>query len=241
MKSTGDASPRPERGAVAAGIASRAGQIGVVFALIALLLFGAAGTIDWAWGWVYLAIYVASVAVNAWSLRADPGLIAERGRPADSAPTWDKVLGGLWAAAEFLALPFVAGLDVRLGWTGEVALVWHLAGAAVFAGGLGLFGWAMVTNAYFSTASRIQRDRRQTVCRNGPYRFVRHPGYTGTILQSIGAPLLLGSLWALLPASVAIACMTARTWFEDRMLRAGLPGYPEYASEVRHRLVPGIW
>jgi protein-S-isoprenylcysteine O-methyltransferase Ste14 len=175
------------------------------------------------------------------SLRAGPGVIAERRRPADSAPTWDKVLGGLWAAAEFLALPLVAGLDVRLGWTGEVALVWHLAGAAVFAGGLGLFGWAMVTNAYFSTASRIQRDRRQTVCRNGPYRFVRHPGYTGTILQSIGAPLLLGSLWALVPASVAIACMTARTWFEDRMLRAGLPGYPEYASEVRHRLVPGIW
>jgi protein-S-isoprenylcysteine O-methyltransferase Ste14 len=35
--------------------------------------------------------------------------------------------------------------------------------------------------------------------------------------------------------------MTARTWFEDRMLRAGLPRYQEYASDVRHRLVPGIW
>ena len=111
----------------------------------------------------------------------------------------------------------------------------------MFAVGLELFGWAMVVNAYFSTVARIQRDRGQTVCREGPYRFVRHPGYAGAILESLGSPLLLGSAWALLPAVVAIGCMSARTWLEDRMLRAELPGYVEYAGEVRWRLVPLIW
>ena len=79
-------------------------------------------------------------------------------------------------------------------------------------------------------------------CRvEGPYRFVRHPGYAGAILESIGSPLLLGSVWALLPAATAVACMAARTLLEDRMLLAELPGYAEYASEVRQRLVPLAW
>jgi protein-S-isoprenylcysteine O-methyltransferase Ste14 len=212
-----------------------------MFALIALILFAAAGTLDWAWGWVYLAIYLASVAINAWYLRRDPELVAERGRPSESMPAWDKVLSSVWAASEFLLLPLVAGLDVRFGWTGPVAVGWHLLGALVFACGLALFGWAMVTNAYFSTVARVQEDRGQRVCRAGPYQFVRHPGYAGTILQAIGGPLLLGSLWALVPGLIAIGAIAARTGFEDRMLRAGLAGYADYARDVRYRLVPGVW
>jgi len=226
---------------LAAGIAARAVQIGVMFLLIALLLFGGAGTLDWGWAWLYLAIYLASVAVNAWFLRYSAELVAERGRPAEPMHTWDKWLGGLWALAHFIALPLVAGLDFRFGWTGPVDTIWHVLGAAVFAAGLALFGWAMIVNAYFSRVARIQRDRGQVVCREGPYRVVRHPGYAGTILQSIGAPLLLGSAWALLPAVAAVAFITARTWFEDRMLRAELLGYAEYALQVNKRLVPLVW
>lgn len=234
-------SPRPAPAPLAAGIAARIGQIAVMFALIVLLLFGAAGTLDWAWGWVYLAIYVASVGINAWFMRRNLELVAERGRPSESMPAWDKVLSSVWAASEFLLLPLVAGFDVRFGWTGPVAVAWHLLGATLFAAGLALFGWAMVTNGYFSTVARVQDDRRQHVCRSGPYRFVRHPGYSGTILQSIGGPLLLGSPWAFLPGLVAIVSITLRTRFEDRMLQAGLAGYAEYAGGVRYRLVPGVW
>jgi protein-S-isoprenylcysteine O-methyltransferase Ste14 len=138
-------------------------------------------------------------------------------------------------------LPLVAGLDARFGWTGPIGVALHLAGAVLFAGGLALFGWAMVANAYFSTAARIQDDRGHTVCRDGPYRFVRHPGYVGTIFQSVGTALLLGSAWALIPAAVAVVAITARTVFEDRMLREELPGYAEYARDVRYRLVPRLW
>jgi protein-S-isoprenylcysteine O-methyltransferase Ste14 len=138
-------------------------------------------------------------------------------------------------------VPLVAGLDLRFGWTQGLADWWNLGGAIVFAAGLELFSWAMMANAYFSTAARIQAERGQTVCKNGPYHFLRHPGYLGAILQSLGIPLLLGSFWALVPGVVAAALMVVRTSFEDRMLQSELTGYSEYAREARFRLLPGVW
>jgi len=41
------------------------------------------------------------------------------------------------------------------------------------------------------------------VCDTGPYRFVRHPGYAGSMLPLFGIVLALGSLWTLIPAAVA--------------------------------------
>jgi len=99
----------------------------------------------------------------------------------------------------------------------------------------------MIANAYFSTAVRIQSDRGQTVCRRGPYRFVRHPAYLGFTLQSVSTPVLLGSLCALIPGMAAAALMIISTSLEDRMLQVELPGYRDFVQEVRHRLVPGIW
>ena len=142
---------------------------------------------------------------------------------------------------QYIGLPLVAGLDARYAWTGSLDVAWHVLGAALFGVGLGLFGWAMITNAYFSTAARIQSERGQTVCRSGPYRFVRRPGYSGTMLQSLGVAVLLGSAWALLPGIAAVGQMVLRTGLEDQMLQVELPGYPAYVRDVRHRLVPGIW
>jgi protein-S-isoprenylcysteine O-methyltransferase Ste14 len=88
---------------------------------------------------------------------------------------------------------------------------------------------------------RLQSERDQTVCRAGPYRVVRHPGYAGTMLQSLGAPLLLGSVWALLPCIAAAGLMIIRTLLEDRTLQAELPGYRAYVRDVPARLVPGLW
>ena len=204
MNTAAGVPPAENHPSTAAGIAARALQIGLGFGFLAVVLFLAAGRLDWPWAWVMLGIYVVSVSINsALMFRTSPETIAERGRPKEMRD-WDKVVSGLWALAQFLLLPLMAALDVRFGWTGEVSTLWHVAGAVVFGAGLGLFGWAMVTNAYFSTAVRIQTDRGQTVCSSGPYRLVRHPGYAGTILQSLGIPLLLGSWWALIPGIVAV-------------------------------------
>jgi hypothetical protein len=157
--------PHPD---IARGVAARAAQIGLMFAVLAVILFGAAGRLDWVWGWVYLAIYLAGTLVNAWFLlRRDPELVAERGQPGEM-PGWDKALGGLWSLAQFVLLPLVAGLDERFGWTGQVGLAWHVAGVIVFAAGLALFGWAMITNAYFSTVARSSPSAARPSAGRGP-------------------------------------------------------------------------
>ena len=75
----------------------------------------------------------------------------------------------------------------------------------------------------------------------GAYRYMRHPMYAGTILMGIAIPLALGSWWALVPGLLLALTFVGRTVQEDRALRQGLPGYAEYAQQVRYRLVPGIW
>ncbi len=226
---------------VTGGIIARAGQILFVFVFLGLILFLGSGNIRWTAAWVFLGISVLSVAINSiFMLRTSPETIAERGR-AKEWQDWDKLVSGLWAGVQYLLLPLVAALDQRFGWSGEIGIIWQGVGALVYALSLALSGWAMIRNAYFSTAARIQTDRGQQVCRSGPYHFLRHPGYAGFVLQSPSIAILLGSVWALIPAIVASGLMIIRTILEDRMLQAELPGYDEYAQDVRYRLLPGIW
>jgi protein-S-isoprenylcysteine O-methyltransferase Ste14 len=99
----------------------------------------------------------------------------------------------------------------------------------------------MMTNAYLSSQSRLQNDRGQVVVQEGLYRFVRHPMYLGVIAGFVGLALVLSSLWGMIPGAVIVGLFVYRTFREDRMLKDGLPGYPEYAEKVRYRLLPGIW
>jgi protein-S-isoprenylcysteine O-methyltransferase Ste14 len=99
----------------------------------------------------------------------------------------------------------------------------------------------MLTNEFFSRDVRIQEDRGHAVVSDGPYRLVRHPGYAGFIVATLATPLVLGSLWALIPAALATAGLVVRTALEDRTLKEELDGYREFAQQTRYRLLPGIW
>jgi protein-S-isoprenylcysteine O-methyltransferase Ste14 len=57
----------------------------------------------------------------------------------------------------------------------------------------------------------------------------------------VGIPLLLGSLWGLVLSPLFALLFAIRTTIEERTLRAGLEGYSEYTSQVRYRLLPGVW
>ena len=227
-------------GDVRAGVNKRLKQVGVMLVGVAVLLFAPAGDLAWVWAWVLLALYLAGILITgSMLLRDHPETIAARAE-ATGQRGWDRVVGGLWALA-MMATLVVAGLDVRWGWSAPLMLDLHLVGAAGFGGGLGLFMWAMRSNAAFATVSRIGAAGEHRVCSSGPYRWVRHPGYIGAVVQAFATPLLLGSLWAFIPGIVAALAMVARTALEDAMLRAELPGYALYSEHVRYRLVPGLW
>ena len=226
---------------LAAGITSRAEQILIMFIIMGLELFLGSGKLTWTWAWVFIGIGLLSLSINAvFMLRTSPETVAERGRPKE-VKDWDKLVGGAWLLGQYFLLPLVAALDIRFGWTRELATLWHVLGAMVYGLSLGLTGWAMITNTYFSTAVRIQADRGQQVCTTGPYHYVRHPGYVGFFFQALSVPILLGSIWALLFAIPAGVLMVIRTAIEDRMLQEELAGYKEYAREVKYRLLPGVW
>ena len=76
---------------------------------------------------------------------------------------------------------------------------------------------------------------------SGPYRVVRHPGYTGAIVAAAGVPLALGSRWCFAPFAVMTVAFLIRTAYEDHMLRAELDGYDAYAAATRWRLLPFVW
>jgi protein-S-isoprenylcysteine O-methyltransferase Ste14 len=76
---------------------------------------------------------------------------------------------------------------------------------------------------------------------DGPYRYVRHPGYTAMIGYLVCSGLALGSWLSLLPLPASVAFLLHRTRLEDRVLAEELEGYRDYAQRVRYRLLPGIW
>jgi protein-S-isoprenylcysteine O-methyltransferase Ste14 len=223
------------------GILKRAGQILVMFFILGLELFLGSGQLNWKAALAYLAISLASVAINAvFMLRNSPETVAERGQPKE-VKDWDRWIGGSMLISQYVLIPLVAALDYQYSWSRDIRVAWQVLAAIGYALSLGLTGWAMISNAYFSTAVRIQADRGQQVCRSGPYRYVRHPGYVGFFFQALCVPILLGSYWALLFTIPVWILIIVRTTLEDRMLQRELVGYQEYAQEVKYKLIPGIW
>jgi protein-S-isoprenylcysteine O-methyltransferase Ste14 len=233
------ASPKVRRAIVKWTVQSGLGLVGY-----GLVLFLAAGRLDWTWGWVLLGIVAGVLAGQPLIMvLINPGLLLERGKGITDkgVKTWDRWIAGLAAGVFPIASWVVAGLDVRFVLTGPIPLAYHLGGLLVTLLGYALFLWAMACNAFFAEGIRIQEERGHTVAQNGPYRYVRHPGYVGAILAQVATPVLLGSPWALIPGIVSGALFVVRTYLEDRTLRKELPGYEEYAQQTRYRLLPGLW
>jgi protein-S-isoprenylcysteine O-methyltransferase Ste14 len=210
-------------------------------ATFVLLLFWPAGRLDWIAGWLYLAILTINGGINyAYVRRRNPELIEHRMRLGKGTKTWDKIWLAVFSPV-FAAVYVVAGLDAgRFGWSEMPTWLWPV-GLALFLPGTLLFSWSMGVNPFFEKTVRIQTERGHRVIDTGPYRFVRHPGYSGFLGWILSAPLLLGSWWAFLPSVLSIAALVVRTALEDRTLREELPGYTDYAARIRYRLIPKVW
>jgi protein-S-isoprenylcysteine O-methyltransferase Ste14 len=208
---------------------------------IGVVLFAAAGDLVWWPAWAYMALLVLSSILSlAGPLRLDEGLIEERMSRKPDAKHWDRYFVGMVGVFTIAEL-IVPGLDHRWGWT-RPQLIWRnlLGLGLVIFGTIGLM-WATKVNRFFSAFVRIQKDRGHHVVNDGPYKFVRHPGYASWSLRTLGLPLLFGSNWAFIVASLFVASFIVRTALEDRVLLRELPGYGEYADRVRWKLVRGVW
>jgi protein-S-isoprenylcysteine O-methyltransferase Ste14 len=213
-------------------------QVAGFLLVTAVILFASAGKLSWLYAWLFLAASVLILLIN--SFLVPPELISERGRKKEDVEKWDRILSSA-ITVPWLLLYLVAGLDIRFGWSPEMAVWIHIAALFAYLLSNAFVTWAVLSNNYFSTAVRIQFDRGQTVCSGGPYHYIRHPGYAGMIMYNLVTPIILGSFWALIPATLTGILFIIRTQWEDNTLKNKLPGYVDYTKQVRYKLIPGVW
>lgn len=117
---------------------------------------------------------------------------------------------------------------------------WTGFGVALFAAGMTFRWWAIAhLGRFFSVDVAIARDHK--VVDTGPYRFVRHPSYTGLLVQCAGLALVLGTALSLLIIVIpTFLVLFYRIRVEERVLLANLgDGYAAYSRRTK-RLLPGV-
>ena len=117
----------------------------------------------------------------------------------------------------------------------------RIAGLAVMWAGLALRVWAVVTLGR-SFRTSVEVDPGQAVVSNGPYRWIRHPSYTGLLLIAAGFGLAVGDWISFAICLVAPApALLWRIHVEEAEL-VGVLGEPyvEYEAHTK-RLIPGLW
>jgi protein-S-isoprenylcysteine O-methyltransferase Ste14 len=132
----------------------------------------------------------------------------------------------------------VADVDTTIVGVGWVSFV---VGFTILLAGFLLRAWAILTLGRFFTPS-VQIQSGQRVVESGPYRYVRHPSYTGMLVALIGLGIALDDWLSLLVLSLLpLTGILVRIRYEESVLLAALgDDYRDYASRTS-RLVPGVW
>ena len=163
----------------------------VMFSLLQLaVLFVAAGTIRWPAAWAYFGIYFLCYSLGlAWVASVNPAVINARGRRSNDVEAFDRRFHRIMPLLVFGGL-VVGGLDHRFGWS-MMPLLLQISGLMLLVPALLLSVWVLLTNAYAARVVRIQEGHQ--VVTTGPYRYVRHPMYSGTLLAWVAGALSLGA------------------------------------------------
>ena len=208
---------------------------------IILLTVMISGHINYWQGWTYNVLNCVFVIIAFVALSNNKDLIAERLKPSGQIKKFDKVYLILEYPARYSTI-IVSIIDANyFGFAAKVTFSIVVFGIVLYVLSQSMFIWAMKVNSFFSTIVCTQLERKHRVCKEGPYKFIRHPGYFGGILFAIATPLVLGSFLGLIPTGITIILILMRTYLEDVTLQKELQGYYEYTKEVRSRLIPGIW
>jgi protein-S-isoprenylcysteine O-methyltransferase Ste14 len=205
------------------------------------LIFLSAGKICYWQGIVYVGVGLLMLIFNYTVFALDDELMKERSKPGDGVKKWDKLI----LVLSFLAtvgMYVVAGFDSgRYHWSPQFHWSLYVLGIVLTITGQLFFLVAQKQNRFFSSTVRIQVDRGHSVCDKGLYKIVRHPAYMGSFIQTLGFPLMFGSLWSIIPIGVSVILLITRTYLEDKTLTQELNGYADYSKRTKRKLIPYLW
>jgi len=210
-------------------------SLGVV--LIGLLIFVPAGTMDFAYGWLFMGIlFIPMFLAGVVMMLKNPELLEKRLNAKEKQQEQSMVvkLSGLMFLCGFI----VAGLGVRFEWymlPPEAVMIF----AVLFLMAYVLYAEVLRENTYLSRTIEVQEN--QKVIDTGLYGIVRHPMYSATLLLFLAMPLVLGSVYSFLIFLVYPFIIAKRIKGEEEFLEKELPGYREYKQKVKYRLLPFIW
>jgi protein-S-isoprenylcysteine O-methyltransferase Ste14 len=208
--------------------------------ILAAFLFLPAGTFDYWQAWVFLAVFFsAALAISVYLMTNNPTLLERRlnagpGAEREKSQRIIQILVWILFAVATLLPP----IDHRLAWSAVPPVV-TIAGDILVALGFWIVFLVFRENTFSSATVEVQPG--QTVVSSGPYAVVRHPMYAGALLLLLGVPLALGSWWGLFTIFPITLVLAWRLLAEEQFLSKNLPGYSEYRSQVRYRLVPWVW
>jgi protein-S-isoprenylcysteine O-methyltransferase Ste14 len=205
------------------------------------LFFAAAGGFGDIRGIVNISLYfIVSIIACIIMLSGHQETLNERGKKQDNTKNWDKILLPIYVLLGYFGIYIVAGLGNRLHWD-VLPIECFYVGIGLYLLSCVFMIWPVIENKHFEATSRIQENREQTVIKTGPYKIVRHPGYSGIVIWAIASYLMFGTLPVGIVSFVVIAVIWIRTYLEDKMLKNEFAGYLEYSQIVKYRLLPFIW
>ena len=183
-------------------------RITAFWLLICALIFLPARRFDWVMGWVFAGLWLVPKLVYVFILlRRDPALLVERATRHKDTKQWDKIIIPVYLLQGLVTF-LVASLDGgRFKWSGEMPVAIISVGIMLYLLSILISGWAILTNPYSSSESRIQSERGQQVITTGPYRFVRHPMYLVAVIIWPATPLILESWWGIIPGILTALMM----------------------------------
>jgi protein-S-isoprenylcysteine O-methyltransferase Ste14 len=209
---------------------------------ICLALLGLETLHDNFLGWFLLALGIAYPAGGMiyYFIRREPFWKSARGGEAVREETGDR---SFWLILPgFLVVFFASPLEWILLPAVLPRLLWmQIAGLALILAAAAMRVWVRVhIRGLYSGHVEVQNDHR--LVQSGPYRFVRHPGYTGFLLLALGVTVGYSSLIGLAAIPVLLLPGLAyRMKVEERLLTGQFGDeYRAYALKTR-QLIPFVW
>lgn len=196
-----------------------------------IVLFLSAGTYRYRGAWILGGLYLLCYVIFGLSLPKET--MKHRAIKKHNVPLYETIVGLLsWLTG--WSVYVIAGLDQRQGWSLPVPWFMLALSIFIFLIGMGIVLWSMIENPFFST--KVEKDEDHPIISTGPYQVIRHPGYLGMMTYLSVVPIILGSLYALIPTLVLLILIYLRMRFEEHFLMHHLKGYIAYQDTVKHRL-----